>query len=847
MVTPPPSPSSPPAPACAAPPAPAAPEAPAAPAAPAAPTAPASAAAPAGAQIPATYRLLFERNPLPMFITERGSRRFLAANQAAIRAYGYSEEEFLGMSIFDIRPPEDRERLAFYLQSTPAATASPAPTVWRHQRRNGEVFEVEIVSDAIDFEGQPARLIMARDLSALRRAEAELLASEQRYRRIVETAREGIWSVDAEGRTTFVNPALARMLGYTPAEMLNRSLFDFMDEATRAEAARHLERRRQGIGEQHDFRFVHKDGRDVWAALSTSPVFDDGGAYAGALAMVTDITERRLVAARAAARNELLTMVADGAPLAEVMAALARHVERELPAAKVSITALEQGRLRLLAAPSLPAFFREAADGLAVGPQVCTCGVVGHTGRRVVTADIATDPNWSAYRPLAVAAELGSVWSEPILGRGGALLGTFGIYRGRRHVPDQAETMLVASAAQMAAICIERQRADAALRESQKMESLGTLAGGIAHDFNNILGAILVNLSLLRQEGAGAGEGAERLAQIDRSAQRARNLVQQILAFSRRQPQALRAQALQPLVEESIALLRASLPAAVRLEARLDDELLFVRADATQVQQVLMNLCSNAWHALPGSGGRIEIGVAPALLDDAAVLRLGHRLAPGPHAHLWVRDSGRGMDESTRARIFEPFFTTKPVGTGTGLGLAVVHGIVTEHGGAIAVESAPGSGSTFHLYLPAVAAPATEEDRPEAAVAAPQRPVADRPRHILCIDDDEVMRLTEEGLLLSLGYLVTGCASGQDAIDAVRAAPQAFDLVVADYNMPDLSGLDVARELARIRPSLPVLISSGYITEQMRTQAATLGVRGLVRKENTVDELGPAVLRVLQG
>ncbi|NRF67426.1 PAS domain S-box protein [Aquincola sp. S2] len=799
------------------------------------------------APVPA-YRLLFERNPLPMFIVDRRTRCFLAANQAAARAYGYSEDEFRGMTLFDIRPIEDRARLEAYLASVPAAVPSPEPTVWRHRRRNGEVFEVEVVSDAIDFDGQPARLVMVKDLTPLRRAEAELLASERRFRRIVETAREGIWSIDAEARTTFVNPALARMLGYAPAEMLNRPLFHFMDDEGRIDAERNFERRRAGLGEQHDFRFRHKEGHAVWATLSTSPIFNDDGTFGGALAMVTDITERKLAAAQAFARSELMTMVAGGAPLGDVMAALARHVESELAGARVCIMALDHGRLRLLAAPALPDFFREAADGLVVGPQVCTCGVVGYSGRRQITEEIASDPNWTLYRPLAAAADLVSVWSEPILGRAGALLGTFGIYRGRRHAPDTAEFALVAGAAQIAAIVIERKRADEALRESQKMESLGTLAGGIAHDFNNILGAILGNLSLLRQQPGIAPGADERLAQIDRSAQRARNLVQQILAFSRRQPQALRAQPLQPLVEESLALLRASLPASVRLDARLairpGEAPLHVRADATQIQQVLMNLCSNAWHALQEAAGRVEVGLEAVTLDAAAVQRLGHRLTPGAHAHLWVRDSGSGMDEATRARIFEPFFTTKPVGVGTGLGLAVVHGIVTEHGGAIAVDSAPECGSTFHLYFPAVdAADAAAE--PTLSAPASAAATADRPRHILCIDDDEVMRLTEEGLLTSLGYLVTGCETGREAIEAVRAAPFAFDLVIADYNMPDLSGIDVARALARVRPALPVLISSGYITEEMRAQAAALGVRGLVRKENTVDELGPAVQQVL--
>ena len=691
-----------------------------------APAAPPAAAAPG----PTTGRggadrLLFERNPLPMWVIDIESRRFLAANQAAVRAYGYSEAEFRAMTIFDIRPPEDRVRLEAYLGSRPAASASPAPTIWRHRRRDGEVFDAEIVADDITFEGRAARLVMARDATALRRAEAELRAS------------------------------------------------------------------------------------------------------------------------RAAARTELLTMVASGAPLATVLEALVRMLEGELPGARCCLMGLRAGRLRVLAAPSLPGFFNQAADGLAPGPLAGSCGLAAHLGARVVAADIGTHPAWMAYRPLAAAAGVQACWSEPIVGRAGTLLGTFGVYHDHPHQPGEPEFALVAGAAQLAAIVIERRLADDALRESQKMESLGTLAGGIAHDFNNILGAILGNLDLLRREPGIPPAAAARLEQINQSAQRARSLVQQILAFGRRQPQALRDQPLRPLVEESLALLRASLPAGVQLRAVLAEQPLLVRADATQVQQVLMNLCSNAWHALPPEGGTIEVGFDALPSEGAA--RPGTVQRAGCPVHLWVRDSGSGMDDATRARIFEPFFTTKPVGRGTGLGLAVVHGIVSEHGGSIAVDSAPGRGSTFHVYLPCGEEAAARVGQPPAAAAGAAAAPAVARAHILCVDDDDVMRLAEEGVLQSHGHLVTSFARGADALEAVRTAPQAFDLVVADYNMPGLSGLELARALAALRPELPVIISTGYVTDELRTQAATLGVRELVRKENTVEELGEAVRRLLAG
>ncbi|MBI5256743.1 MAG: PAS domain S-box protein [Burkholderiales bacterium] len=798
---------------------------------------------PGGVDSARAFAQLFRRCPLPMWIYDTATVRFLAVNAATSRLYGWSEAELLTMTVYDLLPPEEAERLGKILARTMLPRTGPAH--WRHRLRDGTLIDTEIISEPLTLDGRHVRVVLARDVTQQLRADAALRGSEQRYRTIVETAHEGIWLIDAESITTFVNPAMARMLGHTPEQMLGRPLHDFMDEEAREAADRNLERRRQGLAEQHDFRLRHRLGHDVWTLMMANPLFDEAGAYAGALAMVTDITERRRAELREHHRGAVMALVAGGAPLPAVLAAVVEMIEREQPGSLCSILLLDHSgtRLRMGAAPHLPAAYNAALDGLLIGPDVGSCGTAAFGCQRVVVESIATDPLWHDYRALAAAHGLAACWSEPILSRAGAVLGTFGVYRRQPHRPDEAETSVVAAAAQMAAIAIERQQADEALRESQKMESLGTLAGGIAHDFNNILGAILGNLNLLQQEQALDGPAQARLGQIHRSALRARALVHQILAFSRRQPHVLMNQPLRPLVEEALALLRASLPAGVRLDTVFADEPLPVCTDATQMQQVLMNLCSNAWHALPGDLGRIEVGLAPALLDEGQARRLGG-LRVGPHAHLWVKDTGTGMDEVTRARIFEPFFTTKPVGEGTGLGLAVVHGIVTEHQGAISVDSAPGRGSTFHLYLPL-----SEGAQAAAAVPAPGvAPVAVATgQHILCVDDDEVMLLTDEGLLAHLGYQVSTQADGQSALEALRAAPGRFDLVVSDYNMPGLSGLDLARELAALRPELPVIICSGYITDELQHEARALGVRGLVHKENTVEELGPMVQRVLGG
>ncbi len=390
----------------------------------------------------------------------------------------------------------------------------------------------------------------------------------------------------------------------------------------------------------------------------------------------------------------------------------------------------------------------------------------------------------------------------------------------------------------------DRRELERQLREAQKMESIGTLAGGIAHDFNNILAAILGNVALAQAELPAAHHARVSLAQIQKSSLRARSLVQQILTFSRRQLNPLVVQALRPVIDETLALLRATLPAAVRLDTALAVAPLWVDADATQLQQVLMNLCTNAWHALPDGRGHIEVGCT-VLPTDAPLRLRAVELEPGPCAHLWVRDNGAGMDTATLDRIFDPFFTTKPVGQGTGLGLSVVHGIVRSHRGAVVVDSSLAGGSTFHLLLPLAPAPKADD----AGRLATSEPEAALPggRRVLYVDDDEVMLLMVERLLDREGWRVAVCADAAQALAGIRDGTLACDIVVSDYNMPDLSGIELARQLQVLQPGLPVIITSGFLTDELRAQAAAVGVRALLRKERTLEELAGLVRRVLEG
>ncbi len=396
----------------------------------------------------------------------------------------------------------------------------------------------------------------------------------------------------------------------------------------------------------------------------------------------------------------------------------------------------------------------------------------------------------------------------------------------------------------------ERKRAEAAqrslegqLREAQRLEAVGTLAGGIAHDFNNIIAAILGNAALAHGK-LGANHPAQLfLNQIVTAGKRARSVVKQILTFSRQQQEELSTISLRPVLEETVSMLRSMVSGSVHVHAILPHQRLAVNGNPTQLQQVFMNLGTNAWQALREGVGNITLGLEECSIAPATTPGPGATVLPcGTYAHIWVRDDGHGMSEDTRQRIFEPFFTTKAVGKGTGLGLAVALGVIQAHAGFIEVKSAIGKGSSFDLYLPLVdllSAPMPLELGPDMFVRG-------QGEHVLYVDDDEVMALMVDGLLKRLGYRSTYTLDAREALVIANRDSEAVDLVVTDYNMPAYSGIDLALALSRSKPGLPVAISSGYISDDLKARAAEIGVFAVMQKERTLEELGELVSAALK-
>lgn len=384
-----------------------------------------------------------------------------------------------------------------------------------------------------------------------------------------------------------------------------------------------------------------------------------------------------------------------------------------------------------------------------------------------------------------------------------------------------------------------RKRADELKLRAQKLEALGTLAGGIAHDFNNILFAIRGNASLAATELSEDHPVRSLVAEIDRAGLRAAALVRQILAFSRPEGTVRAILHLGTVVDEILKLLRSSLPVNIQIHTKWGDEAPPAAVDPGQVQQVLVNLVTNAAHAIGARPGRIDIQLSAAEVGEQTE-RIGFGPAPGRYAMLSVTDDGGGMDPATLARAFDPFFTTKPSGQGTGLGLSVVHGIMKGHAGSAAVRSRPGTGTTVELYFPAAEAPVTTAPPPRRAEEGP------RSGALLYVDDDEAILLLARRALGRLGYRVTTHGDPRAAVDAFRARPDGFDAVITDISMPEMSGFEVAREILGVRATTPVVVTSGYIRPEDEAQAALLGVRALIAKPNTVDELAEALDRIFR-
>ena len=383
----------------------------------------------------------------------------------------------------------------------------------------------------------------------------------------------------------------------------------------------------------------------------------------------------------------------------------------------------------------------------------------------------------------------------------------------------------------------ERKQLEAQLRQAHKMESMGTLAGGIAHEFNNIIGIIIGNTEIALYENMQGYSAQHSLEEVLNACLRAEDVVKQILTFSRQGEQEKGPLQVSLVVQEALHLLHATLPTTIEIRKKIDSQSGTILADPTQIQQVLMNLCTNAAHAMRENSGVLGVSLMD-LYIDADVAAQYPDLNPGPYVRLTVSDTGHGMEPEIIERIFDPYFTTKEPDKGSGMGLAVVHGIVKSHGGTMTVESRVGEGTTFHVFFPRLEREVTfKTEVPEHFLMGNER--------VLFVDDEQAMVDMGKQMLEALGYKVVAKTSSTEALEAFRAHPDKFDIVITDQTMPHITGEMLAKKLMRIRSDIPIILYTGYSEVITEEKAKAMGIREFVMKPIVTRDMAETIRNVL--
>jgi PAS domain S-box-containing protein len=643
---------------------------------------------------------------------------------------------------------------------------------------------------------------LSAEILRVQQASDSVRTSEERYRLLAENVTDVIWTTDSNGNVTYVSPSVERETGYTPGEVLAMGLERLLAPTSLSTALQVLEEEQrrtpapgEGWARRLDLEIVRKDGTSLWAEVTVTALA--GNRPGEFLGVARDVTARRQAE--------------------EQLARLATAVEQ---AGEEMILTDAYGVIQYVnpAFERLTGYSREEAVGQT--PRILKSGVHDQAFYRSLWTTISSGETWAGRltnRRKDGSHVIQEATISPIRDPAGRITG---YVAAKRDVTRQVGL-------------------ETRVAQTEKMEAIGRLAGGIAHDFNNVLSAILgfVDLAdLAERSNPAPGNVPRYLHGIREAGNRAAELTRQILTFSRQAPQEMRPVEARSVVDEALKLMRAALPSTIEIRRSLASDAA-VMADPTQIHQVVVNLCTNAGLAMR-EGGVLELTLEDVELD-AAFAEAHAPVGPGQFVHLSVRDTGCGIAPDMLARIFEPFYTTRPKGEGTGLGLAVVHGIVRNHGGLISVESAPGSGATFHVYLPAIPVSAVRD--PSAVKELPRG----RSERVLFVDDEEIQVELAKELLQELGYEVTGARSAAEALAIFRARPEAVDIVVTDTTMPGMTGDVLAGDLLRLRPGLPVLLCTGFSERVSEARARAIGVRQLLMKPFSLEDLASAIRRAL--
>jgi two-component system cell cycle sensor histidine kinase/response regulator CckA len=797
----------------------------------------------------------FEEIPVPTaIVSEEG--RCIRVNKAFGYLFGVEPGDLVDRAVEDLTHPDDRSadreamRLLLagechsYSAEKRVLAKSDEPvwvlaTVTRVSRRHGggDYF-------VLSFEqpGEPAEPVPVEAGDR----------NEERYRLLSESVGDFIWDWDLlTDRIEWVG-GWRGFAGYGRDQLGDSAAWWYErlhpDERERVVGGIHGVVARGESVWSDEYRFRRLDGSWAHVEVRGSIVRDEGGDAVRMVGATLDVSDRKRADLVLRCQSTILRDIASGMELDDVLRRIASLSEAYSGSvAAVHLLAADGSALRLGAAPSLPAAYAGtiAHIPLESGGGPWAAAVQRREG--VISPDIAADELWSGWRDAALADELRSAWVSPLLGAGRVVLGTLALFGREAHAPNADDARMLEIATDLARIAVQRERNQEALRRSeedlrqaQKMEAVGQLAGGVAHDFNNLLTGVLSYSDLIQQQLSPDDPVRSDLEQIRHAAQRAAALTRQLLAFSRRQLLQPKVLSLNEAITEMESMLRRLLGNGVMLEITLDPGLWYVMADPGQLEQVLVNLTVNARDAMP-QGGRLTIATANCRVGAEGPERAGG-VRPGSYATLTVSDTGVGMDVATQARIFEPFFTTKDIGSGTGLGLSSVYGIVEQSGGHVTAQSAPGRGATFTIYLPRHAEPgASPAGNPD------RRSLPTGTETILLVEDESTVRTSTRRLLERHGYTVVEARHGLEALRVVENSASRFDLVVTDLVMPEMGGTELIERLRTRTPGLKVLFMSGYSERVLAGEGRLPPDTGFLEKPFTVEQLMRRLRKILDG
>lgn len=750
----------------------------------------------------ARYRELVDFSPLPLLVTQE--ERIVFVNPAAIQLFGVKDRDaILASSPMDWIRSDYGERAYQRRRRAIETGAYLKPAELILVREDGKELVVLANATRVFHRGSPALLSVFQDITEGKRTEEALQESRKELRLFVDSTPDFCFLKDPEGRYLMVNAANARFFGKEESEILGRTDFDLMSEEA-AQGCTWTDQRAMETGRK--VLDTEQVGERVYETCKM-PVFSEKEVV-GVAGIIRDVTEVKQ-AEEALRREEekfrsLVENVADWVWQMDgdgVFTYVSPQSERSLGYAVSEILG------------KTPFHFMARAEAVRVRAVLRDVFF-----RRVRISE--QENTLLAKDGLEVVFETNAT---PLFDVEGAFIGYMGTSRdvtGRK----RAEA--------------ERRQLEARLRETQKMEAIGTLAGGIAHDFNNILSVILGNVEMVMHDLPEWTAAREGLQEVREASLRARDLVTQILFFARQKEHTISSIRVEAIARDSLKMLRATIPTTVEIHQQIEADLPAVFADPVQIQQIIMNLCTNAGHAMEADGGTMTFTLDAAELETALDTLTG-RIPEGRYVRIQVRDMGPGIAPEAQGRVFEPFFTTKSVGEGTGLGLAVVHGIVQDRAGGISFDSEPGKGTTFTVFLPASdegmeAEPARENSAPAKGI-----------ERVLFVDDEPMIRKLGQRILERQGYQVETRPSGVDALECFREHPDRFDVVVTDMTMPGMRGDRLAEEILSIRPEIPVILSTGYSKQVSEEKAGQIGVRAFVMKPLTGQELADTVRRVL--